>query len=103
MIIPRILFEPQIYFIPKKFFSSVYVTSSSSILNCSNSEHWSKKRTQSGSIHSIILDVYADRQSAQNFPFRLSATLLDSYHYLPSNLLADLQTIPSMYKFYNLE
>ena len=80
MIIPRILSEPEIYFIPKTFFSSVYVTSSSSILSCSNSEHWSKKRTQSGSIHSIILDVYADRQSAQNFPFHLFLGYLD---YLP--------------------
>ena len=29
--------------------------------------------------------------------------LKDSYHYLPCNLLANLLTIPSMYKSYTLE
>ena len=48
---------------------SVYVTSSSSISYCSNSEYWSQKFAQSGNIHSITLDV--ERQSAQKFPFLL--------------------------------
>ena len=47
----------------------INVTSFSSYSYCSNSEHWSQKRAQSGNIHSIILDVYVERQSAQKFPF----------------------------------
>ena len=53
------------------------VTSSSSILYCSNSEHWSQKCSQSGNIHSIILNVYVDRQSLKNFPFLLFLCKLD--------------------------
>ena len=33
-----------------------------------NSEYWSQKQTQSENIHSIILDVHVDWQSAQKFP-----------------------------------
>ena len=46
---------------------TINVTSSSSISYGSNSEYW----PQSGNIYSIILDVYVERQSAQNFPFLL--------------------------------
>ena len=35
----------------------------------SNSEYWSQKRIQSGSIHSIKLDVYAVKQSALDLSF----------------------------------
>ena len=44
------------------------VTSFSSIPYCRNSEYWPQKQTQSGNIHSIILDVHVDWQSTQNFP-----------------------------------
>ena len=33
----------------------------------SNSEYWSQKRTQNGSIHYIILDVHVGGQRAQTF------------------------------------
>ena len=39
-------------------FTDIYVTSFSSISYWCNSENWTKKRTQSESIHSIILDVH---------------------------------------------
>ena len=35
----------------------------------SNSEYWSQKRIQNGSIHSIILDVHALKQSALDLSF----------------------------------
>ena len=44
----------------------IHVNSFSGTSYCSNSEHWTQKHIQSGSIHSITLDVYVDRQSAQN-------------------------------------
>ena len=44
------------------------VTSFSSISYFRNSEYWSQKHTQSGNIHSIILDIHVVRQSAHNFP-----------------------------------
>ena len=43
---------------------TMYVTSFSSSSYWSNSEYWSQKRTQSGNIQSIILDVHAVKQSA---------------------------------------
>ena len=49
--------------------STINVTSFTSNSYCSNSEHWSQKLPQSRNIHSIILDVYVERQSAQKFPF----------------------------------
>ena len=51
---------------PSKF---LYVTSFSSISYWSNSDYWPQKHVQSGNIHSKILDVYVERQSAQNFIF----------------------------------
>ena len=47
----------------------IYITSFSSTPCCSNSEHWTQNCIQSGNIHSIILVVYVDWYSAQNFPF----------------------------------
>ena len=49
--------------------AGIYVTSFSSSPNCSNSEHWSQKQTQSGNIQSIILDVHAGWQSSLNYIF----------------------------------
>ena len=43
---------------------TMYVTSFYSSSYWSNSEYWSQKRTQSGNIQSIILDVHAVKQSA---------------------------------------
>ena len=48
---------------------SINVTSFSSIPYCSNSEYWTQKRTQSESIHSIILDVHVLKAEHQNSPF----------------------------------
>ena len=48
-----------------EMYHCINVTSFSSIPYCSDSEHWTRKCIQSGNIHSIILDVYADRHSAQ--------------------------------------
>ena len=59
---------------PSKF---LYVTSFSSISYWSNSDYWPQKHVQSGNIHSKILDVYVERQSAQNFPFLLFLRKLD--------------------------
>ena len=39
----------------------INVTSFSSISCCSNSEYWTQKHTQNSSIHSIIVNVYAER------------------------------------------
>ena len=44
-----------------------YVTSFYSISHCSNSEYLSQIQTQSGNIHSTILDVHVDWQSAQTY------------------------------------
>ena len=52
-----------------KIEGGIYVTSFSSIQYWSNSEYWPLKRTQSGNIHYVILDVHVKWQSAQNFPF----------------------------------
>ena len=57
--------------------SCINVTSSSSTSYCWCSEHWTKRRTQSGNIHSRILDVYVDPQSAKNFPLILFLRKLD--------------------------
>ena len=37
-----------------------------------NSEYWSQECTQNGTIHSIELDVYAEKQSDSNLSFILS-------------------------------
>ena len=42
-----------------------------------NSEYWSQKRTQSGNIHSIILDVHAVKQSMLKLSFQSSQYKLD--------------------------
>ena len=47
----------------------IYVTSFSSIPYWSSSKYWPQKQSQSGNIHSIILDVHVSWQSTQNFPF----------------------------------
>ena len=39
-------------------FSSIYVTSFSSISYCNKNGYWTQKRTQNESIHSIKLDVH---------------------------------------------
>ena len=43
---------------------SINVTRFSSIPYCSNSEFWPQTHVQNGNIHSKILDVYIERQSA---------------------------------------
>ena len=54
----------------------INVTSFSSIPYWRNSEYWTQKRTQSGNIHSIILDVHVAKQSAQNiFTTRIRAII----------------------------
>ena len=55
---------------------NIEATSFSSIPYWSNSEHWSQKLTQSGNIHSILLDVYDGWQSAQNFPLKINCSTL---------------------------
>ena len=55
----------------------INVTSFSSISYWSNREYWTQKCTQIGNIHSIILDVYVEKQSAQNFPFNSPQRKLD--------------------------
>ena len=47
----------------------INVTRFSSIKYWSNNEYWTQKCTQSGHIHSIKLDVYAEKQSASNLSF----------------------------------
>ena len=46
-------------------------------LSNNNNLYWSQKRSQSGSIHSSELDVYAVKQSALNFSFILSEDIPD--------------------------
>ena len=50
--------------------SSVFNTEATVIIGLKN-------HTQSGNIHSIILDVHAEKQSAQNFPFNSPLCKLD--------------------------
>ena len=67
--------------------SLMNVTSFSSISYCSNSEYWPQKHVQSGNIHSKILDVYVERQSAQNYiehQFHSSTTILINIKSLPT-------------------
>ena len=49
------------FYISPKFEVVINVTSLSSIPYWSSSKYWSQKLTQSGNIHSIILDVYDGR------------------------------------------
>ena len=51
--------------------SWIYVTSFSVFYTVVNSEYWSQKCTQNGNIHSIELDVYAEKQSTSNLSFIL--------------------------------
>ena len=64
----------------------MHVTSFSSISYCSNSEYWPQKHVQNGKIHSKMLDVYVEWQSAQNFLFFLVLCKLDKNIKLSPNL-----------------
>ena len=60
-----------------------------SILYRHNSEYWTQTCTQNGNIHSMKLDVYAEKQSASNIPF------VSSQHIFP------WVTIVIVYNWYN--
>ena len=51
----------------------MYVTSFSSISYRSNGEYWTQKRTQSESIHSVILDVYVLKAEPVMAQFQIEA------------------------------
>ena len=76
----------------------IHVTSSSSMSYCSNSKYWSHKHAQSGNIHFIILDVYVEWKSTQNFFWGVKRsihrhlnkqllTLVSSFHWSSTRLM----------------
>ena len=62
-----------------------------------NSRYWPQKHVQSGNIHSMILDVYVEWQSAQNFLFLLILRKLDKNitlsPYLPLKLIKTFNSL----------
>ena len=57
---------------------AVFMSPVSSVFKsyCSKIEYWPQKHVQSGNIHSMILDVYVEGQSTQNFLCRPDVSFL---------------------------